>query len=390
MNLVGNYYINLKFGDIDVPVSPQMVDSIVVTQDIDRLLPTFKISVMDATGVLGEITPFDKEMNNITLEFSRTDYTNEVNNFDFSVKRRKPDSDRKYQIEGVLNVPGILTNLYRRAITGNVKTSIESLAGELGIKNTEVGQSLNYDKTIIQPRWTDAKLLRYLSDNLVGRGNESCYYSFIKNTSDGKTLVFNSLDELLSKPIKYGFIISHKPYEDLIPVIEYKVFDNSPIISDLGAASQDYGYFDYETGVYTENSISIDDCPALAERMLVDGDNVNDSVFVTGLGRSNDFTGNFNGRMRGSYYRRINGLINMWISVGGLENAAPGDLVKIIFGESFVGGNLLMYQHSGYWLVQRVTHILGSSFMTSLLLTRNGIDTSIDTGLLKSKNIKVK
>jgi hypothetical protein len=390
MNLVGNYYISLKFGDVEVPVSPQMIDSIVVTQDIDRLLPTFKISVMDATGVLGEVAPFDKEMNNVTMEFSRTDYNNEVNSFDLSVKRRKPDSDRKYQIEGVLNVPGLLTNLHRRAFTGNVKTNIESIASELGIENVEVGQSLNYNKTIIQPRWTNAKLLRYLSDNLIGRSGESCYYAFVKNTSDGKTLVFNSLDELLLKPVKYGLIVSHKPYEDFIPIVEYKVFDNSQIVSDLGAASQSYGYFDYTTGMYTVGSISIDDCPALAEKMLVDGDNTNDSVFVSELGRSSDFTSNFDGKIRGSYYRRINGLISMWVSVVGLENAAPGDLVKVIFGESFVSGNLLMYQHSGYWLVQRVTHILGPSFMTNLLLTRNGIDTSIDTGLLKSKNIKVK
>lgn len=390
MNLVGNYYVGLRFGEVEVPVSTQMIDSIVVTQDIDRLLPTFKISIMDATGVLGEITPYDKEMNNITLSFSRSDYTDKINSFSLSVKRRKPDSDRKYQIEGVLKVPNLLTKIHKRSFTGNVKNNIELIASESEIDNTEVGYSLDYNKVIIQPRWTNAKLLRYLSDNIVGKGNESCYYSFIKNTSDGKTLVFTSLDELLSRPVKYGFIVSHEMYHDLIPVIEYKVFDNSQLISDLGAKVQNYGYFDYENGKYVESSVGINNCPVLADRMLIDGDNNNDGVFINNLGRSNDFTTNFVGKIGGSFNRRINSLVNIWISTWGLENIVPGDLIKLIFGESFISGNLLLYQHSGYWMVQRVTHVLGSSFMTNLLLTRNGIDTSVDTGLLLSRNIKVK
>ena len=73
-----------------------------------------------------------------------------------------------------------------------------------------------------------------------------------------------------------------------------------------------------------------------------------------------------------------------------MEQVSPGDEVKVIFGESLVGENLFLYQHNGYWLVKRASHILSSSYMTNLLLTRNGIDTSLSTSLISSGNLKRK
>jgi len=391
MILVGNYYISLKMGDVDVPISPQMIDSIVVTTDMDRLLPTFRITVKDATGLLGEVIPYDKNLNEVELGFARGDNPDDVNTFKLLVKRRKPDSDKKYQIEGVLNVPSLLTDVRHRSLTGNIKSNIELLAREdLGINSTEIGQSLNYDKTLIQPGWTDAKLLRYLFKNISGKNGETCYYCFIKNVRGVQTLVMKSLDELLSGPVKSRFIVSHKQYEDLFPIVEYKIFDNSQLIVDLGAKNQTFGYFDYNSGKYVYDSLSIDDCPALAEKTLIDNNNGNDSVFVSSLGRTNGFTTDFHGRVGGSFYDRANGLINMWISTYGMEQVSPGYVVNVIFGESLVGESLFLYQHSGYWLVKRASHVLSSSFMTNLLLTRNGIDTSLDTSLIASGNLKRK
>jgi len=391
MILVGNYYISLKIGGNDVPISPQMIESIVVTTDIDRLLPTFRITIKDATGILGEVVPYDNNSNEVELGFARGDNPDDINTFKLLVKRRKPDSDKKYQIEGVLNVPSLLTDIKRRSLVGNIKSNIELLAREdLGINNTEIGQSLSYDKTLIQPGWTDAKFLRYLFKNVSGKNGETCYYCFIKNVRGVQTLVMKSLDELLLGPVTSRFIVSHKQYEDLFPIVEYKIFDNSQLIVDLGAKTQTFGYFDYESGEYVYDSLSINDCPALAEKTLVDSSNNSGSVFVSSLGRSNGFTTNFYGRVGGSFYDRANGFINMWISTHGMEQVSPGDVVKVIFGESLVGENLFLYQHNGYWLVKRASHILSSSYMTNLLLTRNGIDTSLSTSLISSGNLKRK
>ena len=65
MLIIGNYILNLKFGGMDVPLSPQMMESIAVTMDADRLMPTFRITARDATGILGEILPYDKNLNKL-------------------------------------------------------------------------------------------------------------------------------------------------------------------------------------------------------------------------------------------------------------------------------------------------------------------------------------
>lgn len=388
MLVIGNYAIGLKFGGIEMPISPQMVCGISVTLDVDRLLPTFRISLKDATGILGEIAPYDKTLNLIDLQFARSDNPGAINTFKLAVKRRKPDADRVYTIEGVLDVPNLLTTVYQRAHTGNIRDSIETIADDDLQISSDVSSSLNYDKTIIQPRWTDAKLFNYLTDNLIGRNGETGYHCFVKNVAGKPTLVFKSLDEMMSSSVNFGFVVAPKPYKDLYPVVDYKIFDNSQLLVDMGAKTQDYGYFDYSTGTFITNALNASDCPTLGERTLIDDDNVNNSVFISGLGRSNDFTADFNGRVAASYHNRINNFINIWISTWGMESISPGDIVKLLFGEAMARGQMFLYHLSGYWMVSRVVHLLGSSYMTNVLLTRNGIDTDFDTSLMKAGNLK--
>ena len=78
----------------------------------------------------------------------------------------------------------------------------------------------------------------------------------------------------------------------------------------------------------------------------------------------------------------------MWISTWGTENIAPGDIVKMVFSEAFASGDFYLYQHSGYWLVKRVVHSLTTTFMTNILLTRNGIDSSVANTLLVAERYK--
>jgi len=389
--VTGNYYLNISMGDVGAYVSPQMMEEVSITMDVDRLLPTFKISIKDATGLLGDIIPYDKNSNNIKIEFSRGENLNNLNIMNFMVKRRKPNSNKIYIIEGILSVKNLLTKSYGRAHTGNIKKNIELIASEdLEILNTEIGQSLNYDKTILQTRWTDAKLFRHLIDNIEGKNGELCYYCFIKNVKGKPILVFKSLSEILSSEPRYNFIVGPKPYENFYPVVDYKIFDNSPLISDLGARSQSFGYFNYNSGEYVDDSIVINDCPSLAKNFLVDKDNRNDSVYIHKLGRNNLFTSNFHGKNGGSFNRRINGFINMWISTWGLENVSPGDIIRLIFSESLVRGKLFLYQHSGLWMIKRVVHVFGSSYMTNLLLTRAGVNTDVPNTLIPATNIKRK
>jgi len=356
VQVVGNYILNIEIGGVVTTIPPQMIRELSITEDIDRLLPTFKMSLRDVTKVLSDVTPYDKSANSIRIEFARGTDTTELNSYDFQVKQRSFHSlVEKYSVTGVPN--------------------IETIASEgMGISSTEVGSSLDFEKTILQPNWTDAKLLRYLRRNLVGRNNEGGYYTFVKVERGGKIFVMKSLDELLSTSVKYRFIIGHRGYQEFYPVSEYQVFDNSPFLADLGGQTQSYSYFDWDTGTYVSKQIPIADCPALSEFFLVDKDNSSDSVLYTTTGRSNVFTTDFDGRVRNDFYRRVGTSVALWISTWGLENISPGDIVQVVFSEALERDNLFLYQHTGLWMVKRVVHLIGSSFMTNLELIRCGIE----------------
>jgi len=390
LELAGNYTLNITVGTSEVTIPPQMIQELTITQDADRLVPTFKMALTDATNLLSDILPYDKNTSKLSIEFARVGSASELNVLHFRAIRRKSKSpEGSYEIEGVLDVPQLLTHRRSRALSGDVKTILEDMARtDLQIPSSEVGASLSYEKTILQPGWTDAKLLRYLRTNLKGRNNEGGYQCFIKVTQGNPTFVFKSLDEILISPVAYKFIVGYKDYKDFYPIGEYQVYDDSGILTDLSAKQQDYGFFNYDTGAWTEGAINIANCPALSELYLVDADKDANANYILRTGRSNDFTSDFQDRVRNDFYLRISNLVHMWASTWGLESIAPGDIVEVVFAEALDRGQLFLYQHSGLWMVKRAVHIFGTSYMTNMLLTRCGVDTDISTTLQEVTNRK--
>ena len=335
MQFAGGYKLTLTIGNVIVPIQPQMIRELTISQDVDQILPTFKMIIQESSGLLGEIIPLDKDANNIGLKITGMlgdDYSNE---FKFLVKRRKTSSSKEYAIEGVLAITGLFDPSKTRALTGNVRTNITNIVvDELGISDTDIGQSLSYDKTIIQPSWTNAQLFRYLKTNITGLNQQAGFYCFIKNIEGIPTFVFKSINELVAQKSIFNFMIGPKQFEDYRPVTEYHVLDSSQFLGSFGTKIQSYSYFDYNTGVYKNNSIGLANYPALAEQFLVNDDD--DTIGITPVkGRYNDFALDFEGRIRNSYYDRLTGLVNMWISTWGTENVAPGDIVKVVFNEAF-------------------------------------------------------
>ncbi|MBE3101079.1 MAG: hypothetical protein IMZ47_02270 [Firmicutes bacterium] len=387
MKTVGAYELVVTIGSTVIPIQPQMIQELTISQDIDQLLPMFKMAIREPTGLLGEVIPYDKDANTITLKVTGNTGEDNSNEFKFVVKRRRTGSAKEYVVEGVLSTPGLLDPSRTRALTGSVQSSLATIAGELDNIDTELGASLNFNKSLLQPTWTNAQLLRHLKTNLLGVGDQSCFCCFIKNVRGRPILVFKSLDELIAQEVRFNFMIGHKQYEDFRPVSEYHIIDSSQFLGDFGAPTQIYRYFDYDTGVFTNSSIGLTTFPSLAEQFLINKDtNIQGTNFVEG--RSNDFTDDFVGKRKNGFYGKINGLVNMWISTWGTENIAPGDIVKVFFNEAFAGGDFYLYQHSGYWLVKKVVHILTTSFMTNILLTRSGIDSSIENTLLPAERYK--
>jgi len=386
VNFAGNYTLNVTIGGKTVPVYPQMIQELTVTLDIDRLLPTFKMVLHDATHILSQIAPYDKTANVVGLEFTRSEDLANLNLFEFEVKRRKVLNSDTYEVEGLLRVPNLITKQWSRNFTGNLKTNLETMANDdLDIKETEIGSSLSLEKSFIQPSWTDARMLMYLRDNILGNDNEAGYYCFVKNIRGAQTLVFKSIDELFVSPVAAKLVVGYKAYEDFIPVTDHRIYDNSQFLADFGAQQQAYSYWDYENGKCVTGEVSLSDCPSLSEFYLVDSDRSSDSLTIMGSGRSNDFSSDFQGRQKNSYFRKNTGAIQMWAGTWGLENVGPGDIVQVLFSDALGYGEMFgAYQNSGYWMVKRVVHIIGSTFMTNLLLTRCGVDTENSTTLTES------
>lgn len=390
MQVIGDYTLNVAFGEQGeniVVLAPQLIHEFTITQDIEYLLPTFKMVLHDSTGQWGNVVPFDKRINNIQIGITSSLDTSKINTFKFLVKRRKVKAGNYYDTEGLLNVPKLITDQWCRAFDGNVAGSIWTIAAnDLGIE-ADIGASLAFDKILVQPQWTNALFLRYLADQLEGKSGEGGYYCFIKNTGSIPTLVFKSLNELLYNDIRRKFIISPQQYMDFLPVFNYQIHDNSQILIDLGSEDQKYTYFDYNTGAYVTSSKDIDSIPTLSSLHYIDKDRQTGSQTVWKNGRSNDFSGDFTGKINNIYFKRTSELVQMWITTLGLEDVAPGDLVHVIFGDQFKqDGAMNSYQHSGIWLIKRVVHNIGSTFTTNLLLIRSGCETDVSNSLTQAKS----
>lgn len=389
MQIVGNYTLSLTIGESVVEVQPHMIGELKIVLDIDYLLPTFTMSLLDSTRLLGDITPFDKSANTIGVEISRSDNLSNLNLFEFAVKRRNVQHGSTYTVHGLLDVPNLVTQEHATSYSGNIKTNLETMASEnWDITDTEIGGSLDYEKSFVQPHWPDGKLIQYLKQNLVGRNDEAGYYAFIKNIRGTRIFVFKSISEIFLQEPEYKLVVSHRAFENMLPIWDYAVYDNSQFLADFGAQQQEYVYFDYNTGAFVSTTVDIEDCPTLSEFYLVDSDRGTDSHTFTKTGRSNDFTADFKGRVQNTFFHKNTELIHMWVTTWGLENIAPGDVVQIMFGDNGAASGLFLFQHSGYWMVKRVVHKLKNTFTTSLLLCRAGVDTDIETTLKESTKRK--
>ena len=388
--MIGNYNLIIRFGDAIVPFSTSVLRELTIIQDMNKLLPEFRFRMLDATGAITHVVPFDQNVNKVQFEFAQDYETKDINLFEFSVFTREPGAGQsnpstEYDISGLLDVTKLFSPDYSRGLPGSIKTTLELLAlEELGVTGVEVSSGLDYEKTLIQPTWTNAQLLNKLKEYLIGRNGEYGYKCFIKNYQYKKIFVFKSISEMIKNPISYKFILNDMQYQDQLPIFEYYIFDNYKLYGVFGTRTQSYSYFNYETSQYIRNTEVVEDYISLSDFYLIDKNDSMDSNEINDTGRSNDFTSDFKGKIKSSFGNRLLGLTKMWITTVGLPNAVPGQTIQVFFphGATEGGENLYSFQYSGYWLVERVVHNFGDVFLTKLLLTRHGLDTDKSTSLL--------
>ena len=397
--MAAGYHLLIKLGDSNfVPISNTNLKELTIVQDINKFLPSFRLKLVDNTGVLTHILPFDKNLNTINIELAKgPQEIDDRNNFIFKVYRRTPESDQNtpaaiYNVSGLLDINNLFSPDYTRGFSGNLRTSLAIIGAELeGINTYSISPSLDYSKNIVQPTWTNAQLFKFLKEQLVGGSGEYGYKCYISTYKMANTFNFKSLSEMIEAPVKYKFILSGSPSEGRYPIFNYSMFDNYKIYGVFASRYQNYSYFDYDTSEYINNSETVMDYNSLSDYYLMDQEDAPENDHgnkMQDTGRSNDFTSDFKGYVKGSYGNRLINLVKMWITTEGLPNIIPGEIISIFFPHGVSTDNLYAYQYSGYWLVEKVVHNCGDTFYTKLLLTRHGLDTDKGTSLLQATNKK--
>ena len=392
--MLGTYFLAVAFGDTVLPVNISNLKELTITQDLNSFLPTFRLRLIDNTGTFTHLVPLDKSMSKISIELALDQTTTDKNVFVFDVYRVKPIGDQPtpasiYDITGLLSVPGLFTPDYSRGFSGSVKETLETLAlDELGADDTNVSPSLDYDLNIIQPMWNDSFLLRYLTKRLIGSNGEYNFKCAIQTQNYNNIFMFKSLLEMMTQPVSYKFNLSDQIYQDRLPIFSWSIFDNYKLYGAFGNQTQEYTYFDWNTGTFTFNNLNVQDYYSMSDYFLIDKSDLTTSNEMSNSGRSNDFDGQFQGWAEASYTDRLNNLVQMWITTQGLPNAIPGQTVQIFFPQGTLNNNLYGYTAQGFYTIKSVIHNCGSMFVTKLLLSRQGVDTNVSTTLLPAKTYK--
>jgi len=393
IELRDNYLLRVVFGeDVEVVQSPDALLGCTITSDLDYLVPILDLSLKNDHGIIHQTIPPDRRLNDIRIEMARDLSASEYNTYDFELYRSFPD-DNRYRVTGYLKVDNLFSPLKSRGFNDSVKAVLEGLANdEFMVDRTEVSPTLeSIRRTLVQPAWPNIDLLRYLRRNIAGFAPWEYYYScFIKMDSGKSVFVFKSLRDFITEETKYRFIYGDVPMKNVEPIFDYKIYNNMQALGVFGGKSQNYGYFDYDNDKYVNDaSINIDTYPSLSQYFLLEDKDIKgevDDVSFFVLGRNNSFTSDFGGRVGREYYEGTTNLIHLWIYSNGLPSVQPGDIVEVFFPQTADGGNVTGMPYNGCWMVKRVVHSFGVTFLTRLLLVRSGVDTDAGNTLYAAVN----
>lgn len=383
-----DFRISLKFGDKDIYYMPHMLEEFTIIQDIDSFLPAFRLSIQDTDGIFSHVLPFDESLSKVYVGFNRGSEL--TNSFDFKVYRRFIKSSagvaNVYDINGLLDIDGLFAPDRSRGFSGTIKSTLEFLATEVGVSSHEISSSLLDVKNIVQPNWSNAQLLKYLAENLSGSNLTAGYYCFFKRKRNMTSMVFRSLTEFNESPVAQRYVISEvqTKSDKYLPVFDHDIIDNYKAFGVFAAKRQPFSYYNYDTSSFVESSYDFSGFVALADHFMIDENDLTEGQSIDSCGRTNAFTSDFLGKVKGSYFKRLSDLTTMWIFSIGNENLVPGDVVLVEFPRPKIGEQVFSRHYAGYWLVKRVVHTLGHDYKNRILLCRSGLDVDLKTSMLKS------
>ena len=414
IGVLGNYLLRVQFGGVDVKITPESIGSIDIIEYIDKFLPSLNMVFRDSTGFLTHMLPIDNNYNKVTVTFANQTDLTQIKLMRFKLYRRHPESVNEESC--TISMSGLLdtTNMFSpNYVRGWAFTSIKNIIGnignnDLGINYFDIEPGLDANVNIVQPNWTNAQFLNYLSDRVMASSKNVGHFVFVdspaNDTDANKTvevfqnkysigeaksrLNFRSIQSLITQPIVYSFIADTKPYHDCLPIYNYELIDNYEALGIMGVEQQSYGNYDFTNGVFNRNEVVLDDIDySLSEYYMHSDANETQGLSQEFLGRTTEFMPDYKRMARAKYLKKVNSLSMIWINVPGIPKINCGNIVKIVFLRGASSADIpFSYQYSGFWMVKRIVHHFADTYITRLLLSRPGIDYAGDTKFVKAKN----
>ena len=88
-------------------------------------------------------------------------------------------------------------------------------------------------------------------------------------------------------------------------------------------------------------------------------------------------------KIKNGLYKKLINLVRIRVTTFGKVNAVPGELVQFYFAQPIDPEHQEDKQYQGVWMIEKVRHSIGDTLMTTFILVRNGVDTSLSNNLLE-------
>ena len=386
MIVKGNYYLRLKIGSMDILAGAGNLYTLQIFQSIDRLVPYMHIELQDTGGILTQLSVGDENDSIITIGVKEAN-ASMADEYSFKIIKRDSignPSDSVFSIYAILNSVRLYKPSYCRGFVGYTLDSIlNKIKSETAADDIVIDSTIKRRINIVQPNKPNAWFLNYLSNVLYGDSGEGAYFiNYILDSGKVK-LRCVSLNYFLTQPVKKKFVLNHDYYEDASPVFDYEFVEDATAISLFGTGKQKYRYFDFDNGEYRSGDLTINNVGllSLTPYFLVEENDILSSYDYV-FGRNTDII-NARYKAEGRYRKKLMSLSQLWVTTMGDTSLLPGDIIEIDCLQGLLREDPQIWRMSGKWMIRRIIHVVDNEFYTRLLLTRAGIETDVNAGLVE-------
>lgn len=384
-----HYYIKLE-SEHDSQLNIAVVDSIGVVESIGAGSPYLTISLQDGLGDLINNTYISPDAA-YTLSLGRTALSSVSSDFSLASVQAATITPGKTESVGMQidfmssNWPFLMKDTHSRS-WGNVRISdvVQNIASEVGFYASEVEQTSGF-VSVLQPDWTNMRLLRWLAMNAVNKDGLGGY-EFL-GTSDGR-FIFKTFESLFSQKPKRRLVLSQSEKDD--PTFgTFSIRQDYAGVLSRGGFGLNYGYFDYNTKQFVDGKARISD---------MNTRQISDWYFISKQHEtaSRRFWGGRNPGTKHVAETRVLDVANaaqtIDVTIQGDVLLHAGDIVDIFIPPSEFHTNIVNERYSGYWMIRKVVHqvsIRNRFFFSHLTLCRPGINGVTLDGLVQSRRGKV-